>query len=107
MGTLGGRWQGSLQGWLFPRSKSESVVHELRASGHEVQDADQLGSAAHPLAMPASGSLIAGAQGLLITGDTRPVKDLLKALGGCWQGSLQGWLFPHSKREVVVGKLRT
>ena len=43
---------------------------------------------------------------VLITGDTKVVKDLLRSQSGRWNSSLTGWLFPASKREAVVGALR-
>merc|ERR1712146_212896 len=44
--------------------------------------------------------------GLLITGDTKPAKDVLKSLGGRWTNSLVGWRFPGTKHSVVIDELR-
>jgi hypothetical protein len=44
---------------------------------------------------------------ILITGNTYPVKDQLKALGGKWDPASKGWLVPDDKAEiarVLVGK---
>lgn len=38
---------------------------------------------------------------ILITGDTRPMKDKLKYIGGLWNSRLGGWIFPKSKRGEV------
>ena len=35
----------------------------------------------------------------LITGNTYPVKDAIKALGGSWDSNRQGWLVPVEKAE--------
>eukprot|EP00928_Gymnodinium_smaydae_P010995 TRINITY_DN14124_c0_g1_i3.p3 TRINITY_DN14124_c0_g1~~TRINITY_DN14124_c0_g1_i3.p3 ORF type:complete len:173 (-),score=42.55 TRINITY_DN14124_c0_g1_i3:236-754(-) len=43
---------------------------------------------------------------LLVTGDTRPVKDLLKSLGGRWNSPNSGWMFPGSKHSSVVAALQ-
>mmetsp|Transcript_52679 Transcript_52679/g.133743 ORF Transcript_52679/g.133743 Transcript_52679/m.133743 type:complete len:183 (-) Transcript_52679:101-649(-) len=43
---------------------------------------------------------------LLIVGDSRPVKDLLKSLGGRFNPSQSGWMFPGSKHKEVVDGLR-
>lgn len=38
---------------------------------------------------------------ILVTGDTRPMKDKLKYIGGLWNSRLGGWIFPKSKRGEV------
>ncbi|MDC0526026.1 hypothetical protein OAO87_03410 [bacterium] len=38
--------------------------------------------------------------------DTKRVKEVLKALGGCWNPALVGWSFASSKRDAVVERLR-
>jgi xanthine/CO dehydrogenase XdhC/CoxF family maturation factor len=35
----------------------------------------------------------------LITGNTYPVRDQLKALGGLWQPALKGWQVPEAQAE--------
>lgn len=44
---------------------------------------------------------------VLITGNTYPVKDSLKALGGRWDAANKGWRVPESKaaeaRALVAG----
>jgi hypothetical protein len=43
----------------------------------------------------------------LITGNTYPVKDALKALGGKWDADRKGWMVPDAKaadaRKLVAG----
>lgn len=36
-----------------------------------------------------------------ITGNTYPVKDLLKRLGGTWNAAAKGWDVPAAKAEVA------
>ena len=45
--------------------------------------------------------------GLLITGETRPHKDLLKSQGGSWNARLTGWIFQGSKKSAVLGELQS
>lgn len=37
----------------------------------------------------------------LITGNTYPVKDQLKALGGKWDPKAKGWLVPDDKADAA------
>jgi hypothetical protein len=47
----------------------------------------------------------------LITGNTYPVKDQLKALGARWNPENKGWMVPDEKaqvaRDIVTGKSST
>ena len=43
---------------------------------------------------------------ILVTGDTKLVKDELKSIGGSWNTKLNGWIFPSSRQDVVVDLLR-
>ena len=38
---------------------------------------------------------------VLITGNTYPVKEQIKALGGTWNAAAKGWIVPHDKAEQV------
>lgn len=44
-------------------------------------------------------------KGVLVKGDTRGIKDLLKELGGKWNGKLVGWMYPGSKRDALLKAL--
>ena len=46
-------------------------------------------------------------RGLLITGDSKIFKDVLKSQGGNWNGRLKGWIFPGSKKPSVFGALQS
>jgi len=35
--------------------------------------------------------------GLLVTGNTYPIKEEIKSLGGFWDGNNKGWLMPDPK----------
>jgi len=38
-------------------------------------------------------------QSILISGNTYPVKDALRALGGRWNARLKGWMVPPERAE--------
>ena len=121
--ALGGRWNGSLSGWTFPQSKQDEILATLRAK-HQVDSSAATGatsqsSAAAPAATssgPAAAAPSTNANAtltvaphknaILVTGDTKAVKDTLKALDGRWNGPLVGWVFQGSRRDEVVELLR-
>ncbi|WP_271085672.1 hypothetical protein [Brevundimonas sp. NIBR11] len=39
----------------------------------------------------------------VVKGDTKPIKEGLKGLGGRWNGTLEGWIFPKS-RELEIAE---
>lgn len=43
---------------------------------------------------------------ILVAGNTFPIKDALKSLGGSWNKYLKGWIFRQRDREAVVARLR-
>lgn len=40
-------------------------------------------------------------ESIILKGDTRPVKDVIKRLGGSWNKTLAGWIFPKRCKENV------
>lgn len=48
-----------------------------------------------------------GKQTVLITGNTFPVKDALKALGGRWDSTNKGWLVPASNADKARSLVAT
>jgi hypothetical protein len=42
----------------------------------------------------------------LVKGDTKSIKEDLKSMGGRWNGSLGGWLFPKSKEIEIAEFLK-
>jgi hypothetical protein len=42
----------------------------------------------------------------IVKGDTKAMKDKLKDLGGRWNGTLGGWIFPKTKEVEVAGFLK-
>jgi hypothetical protein len=43
----------------------------------------------------------------VVKGDTKPVKDRLKELGGRWNSSLGGWVFPKAKEVEIAEFLKS
>ena len=48
-----------------------------------------------------------GENSFVLTGDTLQNKDKIKELGGKWNSNTKGWLFPLSKKTVVLAELKT
>lgn len=42
---------------------------------------------------------------ILLTGETRQVKEFLKSVGGSWNPKLTGWVFPGSRKKEVLEQL--
>lgn len=42
----------------------------------------------------------------LITGNTYPVKDQIRALGGTWSKLQRGWLVPDDKAEEAIALVK-
>lgn len=42
---------------------------------------------------------------IIVKGETRPIKDGLKSLGGKWNGKLGGWIYPKTKTAQVQNYL--
>ncbi len=43
----------------------------------------------------------------IVKGDTKSIKEQLKEIGGRWNGTLGGWIFPKSKEIEVAEFLKT
>ena len=107
-GVGGGQWNKQFGGWLFPESKRAEVTAALEDAGATIH----AGAAAEPA--PAEPSVDANAQlviaphkkAILVTGDTKKVKEQLMALRGSWNKFLCGWCFPGSRRSEVLALLR-
>lgn len=42
----------------------------------------------------------------VVKGDTKPIKEGLKQLGGRWNGTLEGWIFPKAKELEIAEFLK-
>lgn len=63
-----------------------------------------------PAATPAVNIVNYSEKSFAVVGDTKPIKDDLKKLGGCFNGRLScgaGWIFSNKKREAVEAFLST
>lgn len=112
--ALGGSWNPTLKGWVFPASAAREVQAELTKVGIVVNtDAgpvsspdSESGAAALPMFSGAVLEMHRDKSSVVFTGDTLLVKEVLKALGGSWNKMLLGWVFPESKASDVVASLR-
>ena len=48
-------------------------------------------------------SVVAHGKGMLVKGDTKPLKECLKNLGGRWNPALTAWILPTKKKDELVG----
>ena len=131
---LGGRFNASLKvgtsgatsaGWIFPSTQREAVSAAL-SSETVVAAPSTLPSSSS--AAPSTGIVTAPAaaapgkvsvvqysdKAIAVFGDTKPIKDRLKALGGRYNGSLKhgefgatapGWIFPATQRGALESAL--
>ena len=85
-----------------------SQDERIAAARASAIDIDQLAAHAAPLKLPNMGTLVVTPykKAVAVTGDTKNVKDILKALGGRWNSGLTAWLFPGSRKDEVVAGLR-
>jgi hypothetical protein len=103
----GGRWYGYHQGWIFPKTKKSIVQKLVDASkerksspGMKRKDYSQKpitekGEEVMPYVEDYS------EKSIIVRGDTRPYKEEIKKAGGSWNKSLQGWIFPKTKKSMV------
>lgn len=40
-------------------------------------------------------------KGMVVKGDTLPMKEELKKAGGKWNPKYKGWIFPKAKKQIV------
>ena len=127
---LGGRWNRPLAAWIYPGPKQETVVAALRAAGITVEVSTEplVSASTQPApAAPQASSKVAGVaapishpalrhtlsverykKALLVKGDTFPVKETLKGLGGKWSGPLGGFIFGGKMKttRMLLSSLR-
>ena len=50
-------------------------------------------------------SIAAHGKGMLVKGDTKPLKECLRSLGGRWNRALTAWTFPAKMKDEVLKSL--
>jgi hypothetical protein len=75
--ALGGVWDAKIEGWRLPESKVTEARELVKASGSKKDR-------------------------VLVTGNTWPIKDELKALGGQWDSKEKGWWFQADKADRAI-----
>ena len=58
-----------------------------------------------PSVIPGKINITKRGKGILVTGDTRPIKDILKENSGRWNPKLTGWIFAPSTFNFVLEEL--
>ena len=74
---LGGRWDAATKSWRVPADRAVEAQ-------------------ALVLAAPAPASVVAGPV-VAVTGNTYPVREQIRALGGRWDAATKSWLVPADK----------
>ena len=92
--ALGGRWDDTMNGWLFPFGSKEKIIIGLRVCGHGdtviVEDRAEVRL-----------TLSTFQGGVLVAGQTLPVEKFLVGQGGVWNAMHQGWFLDgFQKREL-------
>eukprot|EP00933_Yihiella_yeosuensis_P007576 TRINITY_DN112674_c0_g1_i1.p1 TRINITY_DN112674_c0_g1~~TRINITY_DN112674_c0_g1_i1.p1 ORF type:complete len:295 (+),score=56.31 TRINITY_DN112674_c0_g1_i1:95-886(+) len=102
--SKGGRWDAFLKGWVFPFESKQDLSEALKAcpeaKGLRIEDHAKVELVAGAGPADSDGSSI------LVTGDTFPVKALLREVGGTWNPSLKGWTFKRAELKDLAKALR-
>lgn len=92
---LGGTWVKSLSGWVLPEDKRPAVLAAL--GGGAVTEGPLIAKAVPTVepSVASNASLVFGKhkRALLVTGDTKAVKEQIQGMGGKWNKALVGWIF--------------
>ena len=91
----GGHWNPSKCGWIFPGSKKTTLIEGLRSRENV---------AVKDLTRSNSNESAASAGHVLVVGDTKKIRRVLKKLGGTWNYNQQGWTFPSSEKDKILCK---
>jgi len=89
----GGKWDAGRKAWVFPSEAKVEVLEALRdMSGLKVEDKAR---AALTIAFVEDG------EGIAVTGETFPVKSLLRGLEGKWSKPSSSWVFPVASLQAL------
>ena len=92
--ALGGKWNSTLKGWIFPKTKEKLVTEWLDGVSNK-KESDTNKSIIEK-------DQIAIVPCFMVSGkDTVKHKDKLKEFGGVWNTTLQGWVFPEKQKERI------
>lgn len=95
--SLGGRWDAQLKVWTFPFEVKKALLKGLKhLPSSESLTIDDRAKVKLSLAVPADTEL-----GFLVSGETFPVKELLKELGGTWNSKLKSWSFRSELKQLL------
>lgn len=95
--ALKGRWDAMLQGWLFPFDGKHKLLQGLRetCTSASIDDRAKVG-------------LLLGvcSRGILVSGETYPIKEFLRESGGVWESKLRGWAFKDVTSAQLTKQLK-
>lgn len=100
--NLGGRWNGTLKGWIFPPSKMDELNAALKIMPQQPESA-----VLTPVQYASQADIFlkrSGNQYLRLTGNTKRVEKEIKQLGGEWNFKAKAWEFRNLQRESVEAK---
>ena len=92
--SLGGKWNNTLKGWIFPKTKDRLVKEWLDgvSNRNESSVKKSIAESNDISIMPC----------FMVSGkDTIKYKTELKEFGGVWNGTLQGWVFAEKEKEKI------
>ena len=89
--TLGGKWNSTLKGWIFPKTKDKLVKEWLDGV-----------SKCTKKSIAESNDISINSCFIVSGKDTIKYKSELKEFGGTWNGTLQGWIFAEKEKEKIT-----
>ena len=102
-----GSWNKHMNAWIFPESKRAEVLAALPGCKTGTDPAQERARFGTPSENANAKLRVAPhKRAVLVSGDTKAVKEQLKSLQGSWNGALQGWIFPSAKKAAVLELLR-
>jgi hypothetical protein len=107
MRALGGDWNKRDKVWVFPSAKRDKVQEYINAASSPsfnpseyaqslLGDREGVNIAKGITAEPVQNKVF------VLRGETKPIKDIIKAMGGKWNSTLVGWTFPTSEFNKVA-----
>lgn len=107
MRALGGDWNKRDKVWVFPSAKRDKVQEYINAASSPsfnpseyaqslLGDREGVNIAKGITAEPVQNKVF------VLRGETKPIKDIIKAMGGKWNSNLVGWTFPTSEFNKVA-----
>lgn len=101
--NLGGRWNGTLKGWIFPPSKMDELNAALKITEQKPESA-----VLAPVVYTTEADIFlkrSGYKYLYLKGNTMRVDKEIRELGGVWNFKAKAWQFPSWQKDALEAKL--